>query len=145
MPRPNPPDNPHSLSQALLAIGLTFRVRRSTERQWRLSGESLEIAQDSGNQFNESHIAVVLSQLEALHGAPEAAFDYLTLAIRNYLDTGNIGTSRSPLAILAALLDRLGHYEPAATVADFAANPRDPHGLSRDHHDDRAPARGARR
>ena len=65
----------------------------------------------------------MLSQLETLHGAPEAAFDYLTLAIRNYLDTGNIGTSRSPLATLAALLDRLGHYEPAATVADFAANP----------------------
>jgi hypothetical protein len=33
---------------------------------------------------------------------------------------GNIGTARSPLAVLAALLDRLGHYEPAATIADFA-------------------------
>ncbi len=41
-------------------------------------------------------------------------------AISNYLDSGNIGTSRTPLGILAALLDRLGRYEPAATIADFA-------------------------
>jgi hypothetical protein len=114
--------NPHSLSQALLAIGMTLRVT-DPPRAMETLGRSLEIAQASGNQFNESHIAVVLSALETLHGAPEAAFDYITLAIRNYLDTGNIGTSRSPLATLAALLDRLGHYEPAATVADFAANP----------------------
>jgi hypothetical protein len=48
---------------------------------------------------------------------------YLTLAIRNYLETGNIATSRSPLAILAGLLNRLGHHEPAATIAEYAANP----------------------
>ena len=30
---------------------------------------------------------------------------------------------RSPLAILAALLDRIGRYEPAATLAGFAFNP----------------------
>ena len=30
---------------------------------------------------------------------------------------------RTPLAILAALLDRLGHHEPAATVAGFAFGP----------------------
>jgi hypothetical protein len=47
----------------------------------------------------------VLSQLETLYGATEAASDYVMLAIRNYLDSGNMGTSRSPLAILAALLD----------------------------------------
>ena len=28
---------------------------------------------------------------------------------------------RNPLAILAALFDRLGRYEPAATIAGFAA------------------------
>ena len=61
--------------------------------------------------------------LEARHGSPEAAFDYLALAIRNYLDSGNIATSRSPLAILAGLLCQLGHYEPAATIADFADDP----------------------
>ena len=30
-------------------------------------------------------------------------------------------TIRVPLAILAALFDRLGRYEPAATIAGFAA------------------------
>ena len=30
---------------------------------------------------------------------------------------------RSPLAILAALFDRLGRYEPAATIAGFALSP----------------------
>jgi hypothetical protein len=30
---------------------------------------------------------------------------------------------RSPLAILAALLDRIGGYEPAATIAGFAFSP----------------------
>ena len=49
--------------------------------------------------------------------------EHLALAIGNYLDSGNIATSRSPLAILAALLDRLGHLEPAAAIAAFAANP----------------------
>jgi len=30
---------------------------------------------------------------------------------------------RSPLAILAALMDRLGYYEPSATIAGFAFSP----------------------
>ena len=30
---------------------------------------------------------------------------------------------RSPLAILATLFDRLGHFEPAATIAGFAFSP----------------------
>ena len=29
----------------------------------------------------------------------------------------------SPLAILAAFFDRLGHYEPAAIISRFASNP----------------------
>ncbi len=117
-----PTGNPHSISQVLFAVGLATRYVDPGTAMDTL-GRSLEMAQASGNRFEESHIAVVLSQLETLYGAPEAAFDYLTLAIRNYLDSGNIGTSRSPLAGLTALLDRLGHYEPAATIADFAANP----------------------
>ena len=41
------------------------------------------IAQDSGNRYTESLLAVTLSRLEAEHGDPLAALDYLTLAIRN--------------------------------------------------------------
>ena len=52
-----------------------------------------------------------------------AAFDHLALAIRNYHDSGNTTTIRVPLAILAVLFDRLGRYEPAATIAGFALSP----------------------
>jgi class 3 adenylate cyclase len=52
-----------------------------------------------------------------------AAFDYMTLAIRNYHDTGNTPMIRSPLGLLAALFHRLGRHEPAATIAGFAINP----------------------
>ena len=114
--------NPHSLTQVLLAVGLAYRDSDLATSLGVLK-RALAVARDSGNRFYESHVSVVLSDLETRHGSPEAAFDHLTLAIRNYLETGNIATSRSPLAILAGLLDRLGHNEPAATIADFAANP----------------------
>ena len=52
-----------------------------------------------------------------------AAFDPLTEGIRNLHDSGNPANMRTPLATLAALLDRLGRYEPAATIAGFALSP----------------------
>ena len=83
----------------------------------------LVIAQDSGNRYNETHLASMLGRLEAEHGDPLAALDYLTLAIRNYHDSGNTTVMRVPLAVLAAFLDRLGRDEPAATIAGFAFSP----------------------
>jgi ketosteroid isomerase-like protein len=114
--------NPHALSQALLAEGL---IHRYTDPIVALSAlrRSLQIAQASGNRFNESHIAVTLAQLEMRHGEVHLALHHLGLAIRNYQDSGNIATSRSPLAILAALLDEIGMYEGASTISDFASNP----------------------
>ncbi|MGZ4513356.1 MAG: hypothetical protein ACXVX5_01250 [Mycobacterium sp.] len=78
------------------------------------------IAQDSGTRLVESHLAIILSRLEAEHGDTVSAFDHLTLAIRNYHNAGNTTTIRIPLAVLAPLFDRLGRYEPAATIAGFA-------------------------
>ena len=52
-----------------------------------------------------------------------AAFDPLTEGIRNLHDSGNPANMRTPLVGLAALLDRLGRYEPAATIAGFASTP----------------------
>jgi hypothetical protein len=49
--------------------------------------------------------------------------DYFTLAIRHHHDSGSTGLMRGPLAVLAAFLDRLRRYEPAATIAGFAASP----------------------
>ena len=81
------------------------------------------IAQDSGNRYVEANLATALSPLEAEHGDPLAALDHITLAIRNFYDSGNVGFIRSALATLAVVLDRLGRLEPAATIAGFALNP----------------------
>jgi hypothetical protein len=43
--------------------------------------------------------------------------------VRNFHDAGDTTMIRSPLAVLAALFDRLGRYEPAATIAGFASSP----------------------
>ena len=45
------------------------------------------------------------------------------MTIRNYHDVGNTASMRANLAALATCLDRLGRYEPAATIAGFAFNP----------------------
>ena len=81
------------------------------------------IAQDSGNRFTETQLAFLLARVEAEHGDIASAFDHFSLAIRNFHDSGNTTTMRSPLAILAVLFDRLGRYEPAATIAGFALSP----------------------
>ncbi|MGO9928773.1 MAG: hypothetical protein ACLPLP_22345 [Mycobacterium sp.] len=43
------------------------------------------------------------------------------MAIRHYYDAGNVANLQNPLAILASLLDRLGHHEQAATISGVAA------------------------
>lgn len=58
----------------------------------------------------------------AEHGDPLAALDHITLGIRNFYDSGNVAYIRFALATLAALLDRHGCLETAATIAGFAFN-----------------------
>ena len=81
------------------------------------------IAQDSGSRAAESLLATVLTRLEAEHGDPLAALDHVTLATRNFHDAGNTTGVRTTLGILAALFDRLGRDEPAATITGFALSP----------------------
>ena len=113
--------NPWTLSYALLAYSIAFRdadsdgVREALRR-------GLIVTQDSGNRGTETHMTGGLSRIEAQHGDPLAALEYLTLAIRNYHDSGNTTHMRAPLAVLATLFDRLGHHESAATLAGFALN-----------------------
>jgi hypothetical protein len=114
--------NPCMLSFALCAF--SFAVRRADPvRALDACRRGLGIAQDSGNRFNESSLALSMASLEADHGDTRSALDHVTLAIRNYYDSGNTSSMRSPLAILVALLDRLGRCEPAATIAGFALSP----------------------
>jgi predicted ATPase/class 3 adenylate cyclase len=115
-------DNPWTLSWALFAYGFAFR-RADPVRALQNVRRGLVIAQESGNRANESHLAICLSTLEATHGDPLAAFDYGMLAIRNFQDSGHAANMRVAQAILAVLFDRLGRYEPAATIAGFAFSP----------------------
>ena len=114
--------NPMLLAWALSAYGVAFRDADPVGALNAL-GRGLVIAQDSGNRAHASALATSLARLEAEHGDTLAAFDHLTLAIRNYHDCGDTTSIRVPLAILAALFDRLGRYEPAATIAGFALSP----------------------
>jgi predicted ATPase len=114
--------NPSLLAFALGAYGAAFRDADPVGALNAL-GRGLVIAQDSGNRAVASALALFLARLEAEHGATVSAFDHLTLAIRNYHDSGDTTTIRVPLASLAALFDRLGRYEPAATIAGFALSP----------------------
>jgi predicted ATPase/class 3 adenylate cyclase len=114
--------NPSGLAWALFAYGLAFRDADPVGALDAL-GRGLVIAQDCGNRANASTLASGLARLEAEYGDTVSAFDHLTLAIRNYHDSGDTTTIRFPLAVLAALFDRQGRYEPAATIASFALSP----------------------
>ncbi len=114
--------NPMLLAWALGAYGLAFRDADPVGAL-NAGGRGLVIAQDSGNRAVASVLANSLARLEAEHGDPVAALNHLTLAIRNFDNAGDTTTIRVPLAILAALFDRLGRHEPAATIAGFALSP----------------------
>jgi hypothetical protein len=114
--------NPYTLSFALGAYGFACRDADPV-RALDAMRRGVVIAQNSGSRVTESQLAINLAQLEAQLGDQVAALDYLTLAIRHYHDSGNVAIIRVPLAILAAFFDRLGRYEPAATIAGFALSP----------------------
>ncbi|OBA78044.1 cyclase [Mycobacterium sp. 1164966.3] len=114
--------NPHSLSLALMADGFAWR-HADPERAADAMRRGLTIAHDSGNRFNESHIAINLAQVEVARDDPLSALDHISLAIQRMHDSGNIVTILSPFTNLAILLDQLGIYEPAATIAGFAMSP----------------------
>jgi predicted ATPase len=114
--------NPYLLALALFAYGAAFRDADPIGAHNAL-GRGLVIAQDSGSRAAASVLANALALLEAEHGDTVSAFDHLTLAIRNFHNSGDTTVIRVVLASLAVLFDRLGRYEPAATVAGFALSP----------------------
>ncbi len=114
--------NPFAQSNALLTYGYTHR-EADPDHALEAMRRGLVIAHDSGNRYNESGLAATLARLEADHGDPLLALEYLALAIRNYHDSGNTAMIRAPLAALALLFDRLRRHAPAATVVGFALSP----------------------
>jgi hypothetical protein len=84
-------------------------------------GRVLTLARESGNRQMESAAAVTLSMVAPTDRGTVEFLEYLTVAIRHYDDAGNVANLQNPLAILASLLDRLGHHEQAATISGVAA------------------------
>ena len=114
--------NPSLLASALWAYGIAFGDADPVG-VLNAFGRGLVIAQDSGNRTYASVLADGLALLEAEHGDPVAAFDHLTLAIRNWHNAGDTTVIRGSLGFLAVLFHRLGRYEPAAKIAGFAFSP----------------------
>jgi hypothetical protein len=107
---------------ALLAYGIANRYADPVAA-YDAHRRGLKMAYDSGNRQQESFHAGNLSRLAVTVGEPVDALDYVTLAIRRFYDSGSFSIMPSAYAVLAAVLDRLGHYEPAATFSAVATTP----------------------
>jgi hypothetical protein len=83
----------------------------------------LTIAQETGNRLLETYLASNLCRLSAAHGDSTEAFDLLTIAINNYVKSGNYSLLPQPMAVLVAYFDRLGYFEAAATISGFSRSP----------------------
>ncbi len=114
-------DNPCAVAFALYAHGRAFRDADPAAA--RDARRGLVIAQDSGNRYNETLLAGLMSRIEAERGDPLSALDYVRMNVHNYHDAGNTTMVRGGLAMLTALFDRLGRHEPAATMSGFAVSP----------------------
>nr|WP_327137969.1 NB-ARC domain-containing protein [Mycolicibacterium komanii] len=85
--------------------------------------DALAMALESGNRFNASILALAMARFEALDAVNLEALEHLTLVLRSYHDSGNVGSIRSPLAVLSTFLDRVGRYEQAAVISGFSSSP----------------------
>ena len=113
--------NPFVLAVALNAYGMAF-ADVDPVRALAALRRGREIAQGS-TRLTEPLLAGMVCRLEAEHGDALAALDYVALAIRTFHDAGHTAMMRTPLAALAVLFERLGRYEPAATIAGFTLHP----------------------
>jgi predicted ATPase/class 3 adenylate cyclase len=114
--------NPWALSLALFAF-VAARTHADPVGALKAGRRGLQVAEDSGNRGNGTFLAMVVARIEGECGDPLGALHYVAVAIHNYHDSGNLTTMRAPMAILATVLDQLGRYEPAATIAGFASTP----------------------
>jgi tetratricopeptide (TPR) repeat protein len=111
-------DNPTTACFALVAHGMAHRDTDPIAA-YRVQRQAVMLARESGNRQMEMAAAVSVS-LAAAEGDPVEAFDYLTTIIRRYHDSGSVSLLQYPMPILAALFDRVGRHEQAATLCGFA-------------------------
>jgi predicted ATPase len=113
--------NPSLAGATLLAYGWARRHTDPTAAYNALH-EGWRISEESSNRQQTSITAGLLSGLAAARGEFTDAFVYITQMLRYYHDSGTVELMRTTLGMLAALLDGLGHFEPAATISGFTAD-----------------------
>jgi predicted ATPase len=111
-------DNPNTACFALVALGMAHRDTDPVAA-FDVERRAAVLARESGNRQMEMAAAVNLSAFAAAEGDPGEAFDYLTTIIRRYHDSGSVSLLQYPMPILAALFDRVGRHEQAATICGF--------------------------
>jgi predicted ATPase len=114
--------NPWVLSSALFTF-VAAHLHADPVGALTAGRRGLQVAEDSGNRGNGTFLAMVVARVEREYGNPLRALHYIAVAIHNYHDSGAPMTMRAPMAILATVLDRMGRYEPAATIAGCASTP----------------------
>lgn len=121
-------DNPNTACFALLGYG-TSHINSDPVAAYQAFSRALTIARETGNRQMESTMLTMLGIVAANENDPFfgaagdnniGALEYLSVAIRRYHDAGNVVMIQNPLAVLAALLDRLGRHRQAAIVTGFA-------------------------
>ena len=117
--------NPYALACALFGYGFAFRDADPV-RALEALRRGLVIAQDSGNRFVESLLATALSRLEAEHGDPLAALDHITLAIRNFYESGNVAYILAPwqLSRYSSTASDASNRQPPSPVSHSIPLPR---------------------
>jgi hypothetical protein len=114
--------NPALYCAALMAHGYTHG-KTEPAGAYEALRRALAIAQSNGDRQLESSIALNLSSVAANYADPKDALEFVALAIRTYCESGSFGLVSGPMGILVALLDRLGHAAPAATISAFFITP----------------------
>jgi predicted ATPase len=115
-------DNPQVKVLALTSYSWAY-MHVDPVKAYDASRRALAIARDSGNRYVETTTLLGLSRMAVGHGDPIEAIDLLVDATRSYHDSGSHLLVPGPLALIAALLDRLGRYEPAAVIMGVGDQP----------------------
>jgi predicted ATPase len=108
--------NPWALSFALLGFGAAH-LHADPAGALQAGRRGLQVAEGSGNRLTGTTLATVVARMEGEYGDSLRALHYIAVAIHNYHDSGNPTGMRIPMATLATILDRMGRYDPAATIA----------------------------
>lgn len=115
-------ENPYVLSFVSWVYGYAMREVHPVVAMHALR-RGMAVAKETGNRANVTYLSGVVSLLECTYGDKFTAVDTVTTVIRNFHDAGNAIQIQTSMAVLATLLERLGRFVPAATIAGFGSNP----------------------